>query len=935
MSNIRYESEKILEENLIKQLIADGYEYVEINDVDDLHKNFRNQINKHNAKRLNGHELSDKEFERLLVKIQGKGVYGSSKTLRSLQDILMDDGHVEYIELFNTKNSEWCKNEFQVTHQVTMIGKYENRYDVTLLINGLPLVQIELKRRGIDFKEAFNQVVRYKKHSLNDLFRYVQIFVISNGIDTKYFANSDREMDFQFTFYWTDKNNNRIDNLFDFALAFLPPCHISKMISRYMVVDDTQKTLMVMRPYQYYAVEELMKRAYETNNNAYVWHTTGSGKTLTSFKLSQLLSTNREVSQVFFLVDRKDLDSQTIEEFNRFQKDTVDMTDSTDTLIKQMKDSSKKIILTTIQKMSNACKNDKYQEVINRYEGKKVVFILDECHRSQFGEMHRLIKRKFPKAQYFGFTGTPRFKENASQDGRTTADIFEKMVHHYLIKNAIADGNVLGFNVDYVRTISSTVDIENDEEVEAIDTEEVLMDDQRISNIVDYILKIHDAKTNNRKYNAIFTVRSIPMLIKYYDELKKRNSDLKIAGIFTFGANEDGDLETEHSRDALDRMIDDYNRMFDKKYSTNTFSAYFTDVSTKVKNTEIDILLVVNMFLTGFDAKRLNTLYVDKRLKHHDLVQAFSRTNRIETQNKPYGNIVCFQTNKKTVDDAIKLFSLTDNADEVLMKPYEYYRDEFRKCVKELLKHTLTPEDAEHGGDEKEQYKFILLFRELIRLMVKLKTFEEFEFTKEEVGISQQTYEDFVGKYKKIYRALQTDVTKTSILKDVSFDIELLRNDRINVNYILMLIKDAVNEPSKEKRRKTLEEIKKMIEASTDPELYLKSQLIQGFINSVATELSSEDDFEYQYNQYMEEQRKYEIREVSAKYEISEDKINQFIGDYEFGGFVDKSDIKSELKHDIIQREKELNDYKSSMKTKNIITSNITEFIKDVVIKYM
>lgn len=835
----------------------------------------------------------------------------------------------------NTKNNEWCKNEFQVTHQVTMVGKYENRYDVTLLINGLPLVQIELKRRGIDFKEAFNQVIRYKKHSLNDLFRYVQIFIISNGIDTKYFANSDKEMDFQYTFYWTDKNNNRIDNLYDFALDFLPKCHISKMISRYMVVDDTQKNLMVMRPYQYYAVEELMKRAYETNNNAYVWHTTGSGKTLTSFKLSQLLSTNREVAQVFFLVDRKDLDSQTIEEFNRFQKDTVDMTDSTDTLIAQMKDSSKKIILTTIQKMSNACKNDKYQDVIDRFEGKKVVFIIDECHRSQFGEMHKMIKKKFPRAQYFGFTGTPRFAENASQDGRTTADIFEKLVHHYLIKNAIADGNVLGFNVDYVRTISSTVDIEDDEEVEAIDTEEVLMDDQRISNIVDYVLKIHNSKTNNRRYNAIFTVRSIPMLIKYYDEFKKRNTDLKIAGIFTFGANEDGELETEHSRDSLERMINDYNQMFDKNYSTNTFSAYFTDVSKKVKNTELDILLVVNMFLTGFDAKRLNTLYVDKRLKHHDLIQAFSRTNRIETANKPYGNIVCFQTNKKAVDDAVKLFSLTDNADEVLMKPYEYYRDEFRKAVEELLKHTPSPEEAEHGGDEQEEYKFVLLFRELVRLMVKLKTFDEFEFTEDELGMSNQLYEDFVSKYKKIYRDIRPDQQKTSILSDVSFDIELLRNDKINVHYILELIKNAVSEPSREKRRKTLDEIEKMIESATDPELYMKSDLIHGFIDSIASEMDPDADFEYEYNQYMEEQRTNEIREVAAKYQIPEPKINRLIGDYEFGGFVDKNDIKTDLTKDVIKREKEENNFSSSMRAKNSITNTITQFIKDVVIKYM
>ena len=549
--------------------------------------------------------------------------------------------------------------------------------------------------------------------------------------------------------------------------------------------------------------------------------------------------------------------------------------------------------------------------------------------------MHKMIKKKFPRAQYFGFTGTPRFAENASQDGRTTADIFEKLVHHYLIKNAIADGNVLGFNVDYVRTISSTVDIEDDEEVEAIDTEEVLMDDQRISNIVDYVLKIHNSKTNNRRYNAIFTVRSIPMLIKYYDEFKKRNTDLKIAGIFTFGANEDGELETEHSRDSLERMIKDYNQMFDKNYSTNTFSAYFTDVSKKVKNTELDILLVVNMFLTGFDAKRLNTLYVDKRLKHHDLIQAFSRTNRIETANKPYGNIVCFQTNKKAVDDAVKLFSLTDNADEVLMKPYEYYRDEFRKAVEELLKHTLSPEEAEHGGDEQEEYKFVLLFRELVRLMVKLKTFDEFEFTEDELGMSNQLYEDFVSKYKKIYRDIRPDQQKTSILSDVSFDIELLRNDKINVHYILELIKNAVSEPSREKRRKTLDEIEKMIESATDPELYMKSDLIHGFIDSIASEMDPDADFEYEYNQYMEEQRTNEIREVATKYQIPEPKINRLIGDYEFGGFVDKNDIKTDLTKDVIKREKEENNFSSSMRAKNSITNTITQFIKDVVIKYM
>ncbi|MGN1182403.1 MAG: HsdR family type I site-specific deoxyribonuclease, partial [Faecalibacillus sp.] len=661
---------------------------------------------------------------------------------------------------------------------------------------------------------------------------------------------------------------------------------------------------------------------------------TGSGKTLTSFKLSQLLANDPEIAQVFFLVDRKDLDSQTIEEFNKFEPDTVDLTDSTDKLIQQMKDSTKRIILTTIQKMSNACRNDKYKDVLSSYEGKKVVFIIDECHRSQFGEMHKLIKQKFPKAQYFGFTGTPRMIENASQDGRTTADIFEKMVHHYLIKNAIADGNVLGFNVDYIRTISSTVDLEDDEEVEAIDTEEALMDDQRISNIVDYILKIHNSKTNNRKYNAIFTVRSIPMLIKYYDEFKKRHTNLKIVGIYTFGANEDGDLKSEHSRDSLERMIQDYNKMFGKNYSTSTFQSYFTDVSKKVKNTEIDILLVVNMFLTGFDAKRLNTLYVDKRLKYHDLIQAFSRTNRIETQNKPYGNIVCFQTNKKTVDNAVKMFSLTDNADDVLMKPYEYYQEEFKKGVIDLLKHTPTPEDAEHGGDEEQQLKFILLFRELIRLMVKLKTFEQFEFT-EDIGISQQTYEEFVSKYKKLYREYTHTIHPASIINDISFDIELLRNDKINVHYILMLIKDAIKEPIKDKRRKSLDDIEKMLLSSTDPELYLKSALIQGFIENIASNMNTDEDFEYEYEKYMNEQRKEEIKDISKRYDISEKIINGLISDYEFGGFIDANKIKKNLSKEVVQREKEANIFSSSIRTKNNIAKSIVQFVKDLIIKYM
>ena len=442
MSN--YQSEAELERNLIDQMIADGYEYVEISNTDELYENFRKQISKHNINELKGKELSKSEFEKLCLKIEGKTENMSARLLRELIDIQLDDNSKVYIELLNKK--DWCKNEFQITHQITnKLGKYENRYDVTILINGLPLVQIELKRRGADFKQAFDQVVRYKRTSLEkSLFPFIQFFIISNGNDTKYFANN-QEMNFLHTFFWTDRENRRMDTLQEFQWSFLQKCHLAKMISRYMVIPQSNRNIMIMRPYQVHAVEALMQMATETNNNAYVWHTTGSGKTLTSFKLSQLLSDEPSIQKVIFLVDRKDLDSQTVSEFNKFQEGSVDNTDNTETLVKYLADPTKKIVLTTIQKMSKACVISKYNEIIQKFYNQKIVFIIDECHRSQFGSMYNDINKKFPNAQYFGFTGTPRFVENKSQDGRTTADIFNKMVHSYLIKDAIKDGNVLGF----------------------------------------------------------------------------------------------------------------------------------------------------------------------------------------------------------------------------------------------------------------------------------------------------------------------------------------------------------------------------------------------------------------------------------------------------------------------------------------------------------
>ena len=491
-----YQSEAQLEKNLVSQLENQGFSVVKIKDEEELKNNFREQLFEYNKRKLNNEPFTDKEFERILRHVEGKSVFQSAKILRDKFILEREDGSEVYIEFFNTK--EYSKNRFQVTAQTTVVGKYTNRYDVTILINGLPLIQIELKRRGLDLKEAFNQIQRYRKHSYQGLYRYIQTFVVSNGVDTKYFANSDRDILFSHTFFWSDDKNTRISNLKEFTETFLDRDFVAKILGRYMIINETDKILMVMRPYQIYAVEALIKRAMETNNNGFIWHTTGSGKTLTSFKASQILSSNPKIKKVFFLVDRKDLDSQTLSEFNKFEPDSVDTTDKTDTLVKQIEDINKPLIVTTIQKMANAIKNDRYTKIMEKYKDEKVIFIIDECHRSQFGDMHKAINKHFTNAQYFGFTGTPRFYENRSQEGRVTADLFEKCLHTYLIKDAISDGNVLGFSVEYIKTFDGDFDENDDEKVKDIDKEEVFMADERIDLVAKNILSIHNGKTRNK-----------------------------------------------------------------------------------------------------------------------------------------------------------------------------------------------------------------------------------------------------------------------------------------------------------------------------------------------------------------------------------------------------------------------------------------------------
>ena len=913
-----YESESRLEDRMIEQLEKQGYQKVVIDDVNSLEDNFRKQLNKHNLIELKGKELSDKEFERLMVKISGKGVFQSAKELRQKQDIQRDDGSIVYLELFNTK--EWCKNIFQVTHQTTVEGKYTNRYDVTILINGLPLVQIELKRRGMDMKEAFNQIKRYKRHSYSGLYKFIQLFVISNGVDTKYFANGDQELNYGFTFFWTDVNNDRITNLEQFCVFFLDRCHIGKMIARYMIINETEKMLMVMRPYQVYAVENIVSRALDTNNNGYVWHTTGSGKTITSFKTSQILSLEPTINQVFFLVDRKDLDKQTLDEFNKFDPGCVDMTNQTEKLIQQIKDSSRPLIITTIQKMANACSNPKYASVMEKYKDLKTVFIIDECHRSQFGDMHKQISKTFTKAQYFGFTGTPRFKENPSQDGRSTADIFEKCLHTYLIKDAIKDENVLGFSVDYMKFIEFNGNTEEDLMVEGIDTDEVFMADDRVALIASDIIKHHNIKTRDKKYNAIFTVSSIPLLIKYYDAFKEINHDLKIGAIFTYGANEDLDKNPVHSRESLDRIISDYNKMYKTNFNSNNFDSYFRDICKKIKNTEIDIVIVVNMLLTGFDAKRLNTLYVDKSLKYHDLIQAFSRTNRVETDTKPFGNIVCYRTSKAKVDEAVKLFSQTDSIDTVIMAPYEKYIAQFNKAVEKLLTITPVVESVDSLEREEDIKEFIVAFREVAKVLVSLKTFNQFDLDNTDSILNTQMFEDYKSKYYELYRKISNDKEKSSILNDVTFSLELIQTDKINVSYILNLIRN-VDLTNEEQKKKDIEEIQSKLVNITDDELFLKADLIKSFLNSILPALKEDDSIDEAFDKHMNEERVKEIENFAENNNIDKTVLNNIIDEYEYSGIFPDQMIGQSIEAPFLK--------------KISIIENIKGFIKSLLKKYM
>ncbi|MEO6304710.1 MAG: type I restriction endonuclease subunit R [Bacteroidia bacterium] len=895
--------EQILEEQLVAQLQKLGYGLVQLKDENDLIANLKQQLERHN-----NFKISNTEFEKVLNILAKGSVFEKAKTLREKQHIVRDNGDNLYFEFINSEH--WCQNQFQVTHQVTIDGKYKNRYDVTLLINGLPLVQIELKRRGLELKEAFNQINRYQRHSFganSALFQYVQIFVTSNGVNTKYYANN-RNQSFKQTFFWTDKENKRLTNILNgFTSEFLEPCHISKMICKYVVLNEAYKILMVLRPYQFYAVEALIDRVKNSNKNGYIWHTTGSGKTLTSFKASQILMNLPHVKKVVFVVDRKDLDYQTTKEFNSFSKGSIDGTDNTKALVTQFTDDTK-LIVTTIQKLNTAISKQQYLAKMEKLKDERIVFIFDECHRSQFGETHNRIKAFFNNIQLFGFTGTPIFAENAVKNElgkRTTTELFGECLHKYVITDAIKDENVLKFSVEYVgRYKKKETATEIDIEVEDIDTKELMEDNRRLEKITDYIISNHNRKTHNREFTGMFCVSSIETLIKYYDLFQKKKEEgkhnLKIATIFSYAANEDdadanGFLPDElsiaeepkvlyglhaHSREKLDEFIIHYNQMFETKFSTKdseSFYNYYNDISKKVKERKIDILLVVNMFLTGFDSPTLSTLYVDKNLKYHGLIQAYSRTNRILNEQKSQGNIVVFRNLKNATDDAITLFSNKEAIEVIIMKPYEDYVKKFNEAFIALLKIAPTINSVNDLVSEDDELEFIKAFRELMRIKNILSAFADFKW--EDLAMNEQLFEDYKSKYLDLYDKVKSNhqKEKVSILEDVDFELELIHRDEINVNYIIQLLIKLKSKVQADVT-KTEKEIFNLL--NTEAHLRSKRELIERFIQENLPVLEDSDNLTQEFEKFWNEEQQKAFDLLVKEEQLSADKTQALIEDY-------------------------------------------------------
>ena len=895
------QSEAALETGLIETLRQMDYEYVQIAEEKNLQANFKRQLEIHNRKRLAEYgrtEFTDEEFDKILIYLEGGTRFEKAKKLRDLYPLDTADGKRIWVEFLDCQ--QWCQNEFQVSNQITVEGRKKCRYDVTILINGLPLVQIELKRRGVELKQAYNQIQRYHKTSFHGLFDYIQLFVISNGVNTRYFANNPNS-GYKFTFNWTDAANHPFNELNMFASFFLEKCTLGKIIGKYIVLHEGDKCLMVLRPYQFYAVEKILDKVKNSNDNGYIWHTTGAGKTLTSFKAAQLVSELDDVDKVMFVVDRHDLDTQTQSEYEAFEPGAVDGTDNTDELVKRLQSNSK-IIITTIQKLNAAVSKTWYSNRIEDIRHSRIVMIFDECHRSHFGESHKKIMKFFDNAQVFGFTGTPIFTENAV-DGHTTKEIFGNCLHQYLIKDAIADENVLGFLVEYYH---GNGEVRND-------------DTLRMEEIAKFILNNFNKSTFDGEFDALFAVQSVPMLISYYKIFKSLKPDIRIGAVFTYAANSSQDDEqtgmntgqfanqSTGEADELQAIMNDYNEMFGTAFTTENFRAYYDDINLRMKKKRsdmkpLDLCLVVGMFLTGFDSKKLNTLYVDKNLEYHGLLQAFSRTNRVLNEKKRFGKIICFRDLKNNVDAAIKLFSNSDNPEDIVRPPFEEVKRQYRQLATDFLQKYPEPGSIDLLQSEKDKKDFVLAFREIIRKHAEIQIYEDYSDEADDLGMTEQQFNDYKSKYLDITVGfIEPPVTPSVVaedpvpygnnqgLDDIDFCLELLHSDIINVAYILELIAnlDPYSNDYPERRKNIIDTMIK------DAEMRSKVKLIDGFIQKNVDEdkenfmiqrqkADGTSELEERLNRYISTEREKAVNALAQDEGLSPEVLDHYLKEYDY-----------------------------------------------------
>jgi type I restriction enzyme R subunit len=904
------QTEAQVEEQLLRQLVGQGFERVAVSDSDGMLRNLRSQL-----EAFNGLTFSDREFTSVLNHLGKGGTFEKAEMLRDRFQFTRENGESVWVQFFDSETPD--KNIWQVTNQVEQNGVFLNRYDVTVLANGLPVVHIELKRSGIELKEAFNQVGRYQRHSFwtnHGLYNFTQVFVISNRENTRYFAHQ-RGDSFKQTSFWANEENQKITDLTEFASTFLTPAHLTKLIGRYIVLNTARK-LMVMRPYQIYATEAIVAQVKRGTGNGYIWHTTGSGKTLTSFKAAQIVTAMPEVAKVVFVVDRKDLDYQTIKEFDSFQKGSVEATSGAGSLAQQLLGEAR-LIVTTIQKLNNVVSKAAYRQRLEQMRTGRMVFIFDECHRSQFGATHKRIIEFFPNHQLFGFTGTPIFAVNASRNElgkRTTRDLFGECLHKYVITDAIRDQKVLPFAVEYVGRYRDTSRNFVDIQVEDIDSAEVMASPARMEKIVDYIIDHHGTKTYNREFNSIFAVSSIKQLIAYYGIFQKKRAegrhDLRVAAIFTFEANEEDalaqDIEVEmelglaaeediawntmHSRDSLESIMSDYNRDFGTNYSTRAidgFDSYFKDIGKRIKEQEklpaeerVDVLLVVSMFLTGFDARKLNTLYVDKNLRHHGLIQAFSRTNRIQGDKKAFGNILCFRNLKQKTDEAITLYSNKEALEEVIVPPFERQMERLEGAIGDLLRLVPSPADVDRLESELQEHAFVISFRSVLRAHNSAVSFADFSW--EECSLDEETFNAFKTKYLDLRDAVaeRSRKEKVSILEEIDFEVELVHRDRIDVTYILGLIGSAHTNLSPQQasnaRNRALQHLR------TEPSLRSKRELIEKFISEQLPILPADADIPDAFEAYVQEEKLKALDRICEEEKLKHSDFAALINSYVF-----------------------------------------------------